>query len=198
MKPIYCFCCFLFFSCFFVFFVANASAADPCKSGLRPGQRPGPYAAVISTGPNRGKSHCYICETADRPAVVIFARTFSDPLAKLTQQLDKAVADHQKSELRAWVTFLGEDQLSLDPQVVKWAKKHAIRSVPLGVFEDTGGPPSYRLARDADVTVLLFVKQKVVANFAYRPGELTEGKAGDVIRALPKILNEQKGGTEQR
>jgi hypothetical protein len=170
-------------------------AADPCRSGLEPGQRPGPYAAVISTGPERGKAHCYICETGDRPAVVVFARRLSDSLAKLCQQLDQAVAEHRKAELRAWVTFLSDDQLSLDPRVVQWAKDHALRNVPLGVFEDIGGPPSYRLARDADVTVLCFVKQKVVANFAFREGELNPAKTTEVMKTLPRILGEKQEKT---
>jgi hypothetical protein len=172
--------------------VVSLFAADPCQSSLKPGQRPGPYSAVISTGPNRGKSHCYICETEDRPGVVIFARTLSDPLGKLTEQLDKAVAKQQKAELRAWVTFLSDEQLSLDPKVVKWSQKYALRNVPLGVFEDVGGPPSYRLAADADVTVLLFVKQKVVANFAFRDGELTGARRDEIVKALPKILPAKK------
>jgi hypothetical protein len=176
----------------FLLLVDANQAADPCRSGLQPGQRPGPYAAVISTGPERGKSHCYICETADRPAIVVFAHKLSEPLGKLCQQMDQAVAKHAKAELRAWVTFLNNDQLSLDPKVVQWAKKYALRSVPLGVFEDVGGPPSYRLARDADVTVLLFVKQKVVANFAFRDGERTEEKSGEVIGTLPRIVGQIK------
>src|SRR5438094_7023137 len=94
--------------------------ADSIQSGPQPGQRPGPYAAVISTGPERGKSHCYICETADRPAVVVFARKLSEPLGKLCQQIDQAVTQHAKADLRAWVTFLSDDQPSLDPKVVQW------------------------------------------------------------------------------
>lgn len=184
-------CLALFLACFLGLAGATSRAADPCRSGLQPGQRPGPYAAVISTGPERGKSHCYICETGDRPAVVVFARSLSDPLAKLCQQLDQAVVEYQKPELRAWVTFLSNDQVHLDPKLVHWAKKYALRSVPLGVFEDVGGPPTYLLARDADITVLLYVKQKVVANFAFREGELSNEKIAEVTKALPRIVHPQ-------
>ncbi len=76
-------------------------AAEPCSSGLQPGQRPGPYSAVVSTGPNRGQPFCYVCETGDRPAAVVFARTLGDPLGKLVAGLDKAVSDHKASEFRA-------------------------------------------------------------------------------------------------
>jgi hypothetical protein len=170
----------------------SVRAEGPCVSGLKVGQRPGPYSFVVATGSERGQSTCYICETADRPAVVIFARSLSDPLGKLVARLDTAVGENKKSELRAWVTFLSNDQPALDPQVVEWGKKHAIRQVPLGVFENEVGPPSYRLARDADVTILLFVKQKVVANFAFRSGELNEERTGEVLKALPRILGEKK------
>jgi hypothetical protein len=64
--------------------------------------------------------------------------------------------------------------------------------VPLGIFEDPLGPPSYRLAKEADVTVLLFVKQKVVGNFAFRPGELSDDKIKEVMNALPRIVGEKK------
>jgi hypothetical protein len=167
---------------------AAAGPAQPSVSGLKPGRRVGPYAAVISVGPTRGEPHCYVCETADRPAVIVFARGLDDPLGKLVRGLDRALADHQDAELRAWVTFLHEDQPAFDPQVVSWARSHAVRYVPLGVFEDRGGPPSYRLSPDAAVTVLLCVKQRVVRNFAFRPGELTDARIAEVLAAVPSLL----------
>jgi hypothetical protein len=168
------------------------AAEGPCRSGPKAGQRPGPYAFVMCTGEQRGKSHCYICETADRPAVIVFARSLSEPLGKLAARLDKALADYKKNDLRAWVTLLHEDQSKIDPDVVKWAKKHAVRTVPVGVFEDPDGPPSYRLHRDADVTILLSVKQKVVANFAFRAGELSDKKLAEVLETIPKIAGPAK------
>jgi hypothetical protein len=172
--------------------VSGLGADEPCKSGLREKQRPGPYTALVSVGPQRGQQHCFICESGDRPLVIIFARQLSDPLGKLAAKLDKALIDHQASELRTWVTFLTDDQVSLDPKVVQWSKKQATGSVPLGVFEDPVGPPTYLLAREADVTVLLSVKQKVVANFAFRTGELNDAGVGAVLKALPKIVGEKK------
>jgi hypothetical protein len=155
---------------------------------LPQGKKPGPYSAVVLTGPERGQSYCYICETADRPAVIVFARTLTDPLGKLVHKLDKALAEHKKAELRGWVTFLARDTAEFEARVVAWGKDHAISNLPLEVFTDTVGPPSYRLARAADVTVLLFVKRKVVANFAFRPGELNDARAAEVLQALPKIV----------
>jgi hypothetical protein len=177
--------------CVLCVFVVNSFAFgdDPCRSGLEPGQKPGPYAAVIATGPQRGQSFCYVCETGDHPAVVVFARTLSDPLAQLVRKLDQAVADRSGEGLRAWVTFLRADQPDFDSQVVQWAQRQTIRSVPLGIFEETGGPPSYRLGRDADITVLLYANRRVVANFAFRSGELTDDRIAEILKALPRTLS---------
>lgn len=169
-------------------FATFAVAEDPCRSGLQPKQRPGPYSALVSVGSQRGTQHCFICETGDKPMVIVFARSLSDPLGKLVNQLDKALAQHKSADLRTWVTFLGEDHLTLDPKVVEWGKKHATGNVPLAVFEDAVGPPTYLLAREADVTILLAVKQRVVANFAFRPGELTESTIPQILKTVPKII----------
>jgi hypothetical protein len=162
-------------------------AAEPCRSGPQVGQRPGPYTAVAATGKDRGQSYCYICETGERPAAIVFARRLSDPLARLVGKLDQALADPQRPELRAWVTFLHDDQPTFDGEVVRWAQQHAVRRVPLAVFEDGTGPISYRLHADADVTVVLFVKQKVTATFAYRSGELTDEAITEVAQAVANL-----------
>src|SRR4051794_22244593 len=91
--------------------IALVGADNPCVSGLPPGQRTGPYASVISTGPERGRSHCYICETGKKPAVIVFARSLSKELGPLAERVDKALADYKTADLRGWVTVLNADQL---------------------------------------------------------------------------------------
>ena len=172
--------------------VLAVRADEPCKSGPQPNQRPGPYASLVAVGKERGTQHCYICEAADKPLVIVFARTLSEPLGKLVHKLDKSVVEHKKAELCAWVTFLDDDQPAFDPKVVDWSKKHATGAVPLGIFEDVVGPPAYLLNRDADVTVLLSVKQRVVANFAFRPGELNDKTIEQIFTALPRIVSAKK------
>jgi hypothetical protein len=177
----------LFVPVFGLLVLASAAAQQGPRSGLPPGLRPGPYSALVCTGAQRGQAHCFICETEDRPAVIVFARALSEPLGKLAHQLDRALGEHKGAELRGWITFLADDHTSLDQKVVQWGQKHAVGALPLAVFEDVVGPPSYRLARDADVTVLMSVKQKVVANFAFRAGELTDVRVAEVMKALPQI-----------
>ncbi|HVK15244.1 MAG TPA: hypothetical protein VM597_41275 [Gemmataceae bacterium] len=159
-----------------------AAAKDPCVSGPQVGQRPGPYSFLVASGPERGQPTCYVCETAEKPGVIVFSRDLSAPLAKLLAQCDATVAARPKGELRAWMTVLGEKTVTIDA-LGQWAKDAGLKSVPTGVFDDPVGPPTYKLAEDAEVTVLLFVDRKVVSNFAFRPGELDD-------KAVERIADE--------
>jgi hypothetical protein len=161
--------------------IADASL----KSGLDVDQRPGPYSSLVVVGPERGTQHCFICEAEDRPVMIVFARTPSEPLGKLVHRMDEQLKKH--ADLRGWTTFLAADAGPLAPKVVDWSRKHSTGTVPLSIFEDEVGPPTYRLAKDADVTVLLSVKRKVVANFAFRAGELDAAAVDRIVLAVPKI-----------
>jgi hypothetical protein len=85
-----------------------------------------------------------------------------------------------------WRRVLGEKTIGLD-EVGKWAKLLGLKATPVGVFDDPVGPPSYKLAEDADVTVLLFVNRKVVSNFAFRAGELNEDAIQRVADSISKL-----------
>src|SRR5438477_3504659 len=139
-----------------------ARAGDPCVSGVPVGKRPGPYSFLVATGPERGKPTCYICEQHDgnKPAAVVFARSLSDPLGKLLNKLDAAGAGKKDTGYKVWMTQTTATA-DLDA-LAKWAQKQGLKGVPVGAFEDADGPPAYKLHKDADVTVMLFVRQKVV------------------------------------
>jgi hypothetical protein len=140
----------------------------------------------VASGPERGQPTCYVCETADKPAVIVFARSLSDPLAHLLSKCDEAVSARPKDAMRAWMTVLGEKTIGLD-ELGKWAKQAGLKAVPVGVFDDPVGPPSYKLADGADVTVILFAERKVVANFAFRQGELDEAAVKRISDELSRL-----------
>ena len=154
-------------TCFVV--INSAAAKDPWLSGPQPGAKPGPYSFLVATGPEKGQLTCYVCETAEKPGIIIFARSLSEPLAKLAVACDHTLNARPKDTLGGWVTLLGEKTVSPN-DLGKWAKETGLKATPVGIFDDPVGPPSYRLADDADITVLLFENRKVVENFAFRKG----------------------------
>src|SRR5204863_7004741 len=96
-------------------------------SGPQPGQKFGPYAFLIATGPRRGTSHCYVCETAADPAVIVLARQNTVTLGEFLRQVDQAVARHQSAKLLAWATFVGLPQPEKEPVLLEWSKKLGLR-----------------------------------------------------------------------
>ena len=164
------------------------TASDPCVSGIPVGKRPGPYSFLVATGLQRGQQTCYICEQHEggKPAAVVFARTLTSPLGKLLAQLDAAGTTKKDSGYKVWMTQLAAPA-DLDG-LAKWAQGQGLKGVPVGAFEDADGPPAYKLNKDADVTVLLFVKEKVVANFAFRAGELDDKAIDEVMKVVPKLF----------
>lgn len=163
-------------------------AEDPCVSGVPVGKRPGPYSFLVATGKERGQQTCYICEQheGNKPAAVVFARSTTDELAKLLARLEAAGTDKRDSGYKVWMTLLAE-KADLEA-LATWAQKKGLKTVPVGAFEDADGPPSYKLHKDADVTVLLFTRQKVIANFAFRPGELTDKRIDEVAKTVPNLF----------
>lgn len=166
-----------------------APAADPLASGVPVGKRPGPYSFLVATGPQRGQPTCYVCEQHDggKPGVIVFARTPSDAVGTLLTKLDAAGADRKATGYKVWMTHLTA-AADLD-DLARWAQSQGLKTVPVGAYEDAAGPPAYKLHKDAEVTVLLFVKEKVVANFAFRAGELDEKATAAVLRAVPKLFD---------
>ncbi|MSR52714.1 MAG: hypothetical protein EXS09_05425 [Gemmataceae bacterium] len=163
----------------------GAIAKDPCVSGPQIGQRPGPYSFLVATGPQRGQPTCYVCETAGKPGIIVFARSLSDPLARVLTKCDDAVVAKDKEGLKTWLTILGEKTVAID-ELSKWAKRTGLKSMPVGVFDDPVGPPGYKLAEDADVTILLFIDRKVTANLAFRSGELDEAAMKKVAEEIAR------------
>lgn len=165
---------------------SSSFGKEPCVSGPQVGQRPGPYSFLVASGPQRGQPTCYVCETAEKPGAIVFARSLSEPLAKVLAICDGAVAARPNDAMRAWMTVLGERTIGLD-DLGRWATRSGLKSVPVGVFDDPVGPPSYKLADDADVTILLFENRKVVANFAFRAGEIDATALQQVSEQLARL-----------
>ena len=156
--------------------------APPPASGVPVGGRPGPYSFLVATGPQRGQPTCYVCEQADKPTAVVFARTLTPELGKLLAALDAETAARKDAGFKAWMTHLAAPA-DLDG-LAKWAQAQGLKNLPVGAFEDADGPPAYKLSRDADVTVMLFRGRKVTANWAFGPGGLTADAAADVAKAV--------------
>ncbi|MBW3542934.1 MAG: hypothetical protein KY476_21950 [Planctomycetes bacterium] len=121
--------------------------------------------------------------------MTVFAREMTDDLASLVKKIDKQIAEHEDKQLKSFVVLLTDDPDATEEKLTETAKKHGIsENVPLTLFDGTAGPPKYKIAEDADVTVLLWTKQEVKANHAFKKGEFNAKAVDKVMADLPKIL----------
>ena len=122
---------------------------------------------------------------------LIFVPEISDPLTGLVRDIDRRLegvaARHPGNKLGVWVVVCNEDE----------AAKQAARD--LVTCEDLkhvvvgnampGGPPRYRVNREAAQTVVIYNGDgTVVANFALEKGELDECSSAEIIAALARVV----------
>lgn len=166
------------------------AAADPVRSGLQPGEHVTTvFEPVNLNGPNAEEPHCLVCENGLNPVAMVVARDWSAPLGKLVTKLDAACMKHEKQELGSFVVFLDASD-SLQATLRKVAAGDAFKKLVLAL-ESESAIPEYKASVDAEVTVMLYVRHDVKANFAFRKGELDDAAIERVIAALPKILGEK-------
>ncbi len=120
------------------------------------------------------------------PVVCVFTRTTSEPLTSLVKQVDAAIA--KNSSLKSFVVYLTDDPDKDAATLKSLAAECGLKSVPLTITDDVGGPPSYRLSPDAEVTVLMWRGGQVKVNHAFAPGQLTTAEVDVILADLPKIL----------
>ena len=117
---------------------------------------------------------------------MIFAREITDDLTSLVKKIDEATAQNEKDEMGSFIVMLSDDK-GMKDQLKSLAKKEKIKETVLTVYESKG-PEDYDIAKDADVTVLLYVRKKVKVNYAFRKGELQDKQIEQIVSDLPTIL----------
>lgn len=118
----------------------------------------------------------------------IFTRSLTDNLASLVKDVDSFVGEHKSEQAAAFVVLLSSDPDADEAKVKEFGKKHGIKNVPLTVFDGEAGPPSYKIANDADVTVLMWKKHDVKANHVFPKNGLDEAAVKKVVADTSKLL----------
>jgi hypothetical protein len=121
---------------------------------------------------------------------MIFAREISDSLTSLVKKIDAETAKNKSANMGSFVVFLSDDE-KLSDRLKTLATKESIKTCIFAV-DNVAGPKSYEVAKDADVTVVLYNKQKVVANHSYKKGELNAKAIATIISEIPQILPAKK------
>ncbi len=162
-----------------------AISAD-LKSGPQVGEKlPGAFHPLNLTGPEAGKKNCLVCQNGQKPVAMVFAREIDPVLTTLIKAIDKATADNKKCEMGSFVVFCTPDE-EIEKQVTELGAKEAIKNCILAK-DNPAGPRGYNVAKEAAVTVVLYVNRDIKVNYAFKKGELKKEDIDKIIKDLPKI-----------
>ena|SRR3989304_1526878 len=129
---------------------------------------------------------------------MLFARKVTGPLSSLLKQFDQSVSQNKGADLRSFAVFLTDDSEAMEAELKQLAEKAKIGdNLPLTIVEDLAGPSAYKIDKDAEVTILLYTKGKVVSNFAFKAGELQEKDVKTITGKINKILPTKEELEEQ-
>lgn len=121
---------------------------------------------------------------------MIFAREVSDSLTSLVKKIDAATAKNEDAKMGSFVVFCSDDE-SLEKNLKSLAEKEKLNHIVLTI-DNPQGPPKYKIAKEADVTVVLYTKGEVKANFAFKKGELKDKDVETIVSSISKILPEKQ------
>jgi hypothetical protein len=116
---------------------------------------------------------------------VIFAREVTDGLTSLVKKIDEATEKNSDCRMGSFVVFCSDEE-GLKKKLEELGDKQKLKRTVLTI-DNPAGPEGYDIAKDADVTVLLYVGQTVKVNHVYKKGALTEREVTRILSELPKI-----------
>ena len=115
----------------------------------------------------------------NNPVAAVFAREITPGLTSLVKKLEQQQSAGGKT--KAFVVLMTDDDKAQD-KLKDLAKSEKIEKVWLTVDNPTG-PPRLKIAKDADVTVVLYNQKKVSKTLAFEKGKLDEKAAEEVAAA---------------
>jgi hypothetical protein len=146
----------------------------------------GPFHPLNINGEAAGKKNCLYCANGDNPVAMIFARSAdSKETAKLIAKIEAATKENAKADMGSFVVFLGDEE-KLEMPLKEMAKSAKLEKCVLSI-DNEAGPKGYKVAKEADVTVVLYKDRTVKANWAFKKGELKDADIETIIKDISKI-----------
>lgn len=122
--------------------------------------------------------------------VNIFAREITGDLASLVKQIDEKIADNSDKKMAGFVVLLTDDADTAEAKLKELAEKQKIEHTPLTLYEGVAGPEDYKIAQEADVTVMMWVGGRVKVNHVFEKGKLNKAAIAKIVKDTEKILED--------
>ena len=123
---------------------------------------------------------------------LIFAREVNDSLTGLVKTIDKQLNDASagrggQGKLGVFVILCSDDP-TMRQQLEGLLAREGLKQVVLATH-DSAGPAKYRVAREAELTVVIYENHsRVAANFAFENGDLEPASSQAIVQAVTRVL----------
>src|SRR5262245_28540261 len=114
------------------------------------------------------------------PVAAVFAREITPGLTSLVKKLEQTASSDSKGH--AFVVLMTDDDKA-ENKLKDLAKAEHIEKVWLTVDNPTG-PKNLKIAKEADVTVVLYANKKVEKTLVFEKGKLTDKEAEAAAKAF--------------
>jgi hypothetical protein len=146
---------------------------------------PGPFTPLNVTGKSAGEKHCLFCDNGDNPVAMIFARGVTPEVTTLLKKIDAATVKNKGCDMGSFVVFCSDEE-GLDKKLKELAETEKLTKLVLSIDNPTG-PEKYKVAKDAEVTVVLYTKRMVKVNYAFTKGQLNDKAIATIVSDITKI-----------
>lgn len=120
---------------------------------------------------------------------MIFAREISGPLTSLVKKIDGVTGKNTDCKMGSFVVFCNDDE-ALEKKLMELGQKEKLSNTILAI-DQPSGPEDYKVAKEADITVVFYTERKVVANHAFKKGMLDDKAIEKLLGNVKKILPEK-------
>jgi hypothetical protein len=107
-------------------------------------------------------------------------------LTSLVKKIDEAAVKNASDKLGSFAVILSDDD-KLEASLKELAKKEELKKIMLGI-DNPAGPDGYEIAKEAEVTIVLYKGKKVIKTFAFKKDELKDKNVTEVVDSLKEIL----------
>lgn len=119
---------------------------------------------------------------------LIFVHEVNDDLTSLVKIIDRQLQESpRRGNKHGLHLVVCDDSPTVKQQLQDMIAREKLTQIVVSTHP-AGGPTAYRVAREADLTVVVYGNQQVTANFALRQCDLGDPKAVDILRAIAQVL----------
>jgi hypothetical protein len=108
----------------------------------------------------------------------------------LVKKVDEATVANKSARMGSYIVFCSDEE-GLAPKLKDLIKKEDIKKTVLTI-DNPAGPSGWNIAKDADVTVILYTGRTVKANYAFKKGDLKSENIDTILADVSKILPAKK------